>query len=437
MMKTLKIFQLSMTYLLRYRRRYFFLFLALVFGFGIVTVITSVKDGMYENVYRTAQSHYAGDIVIVGYDTGSLQTFHLNQDDISAVFGAIQDMGFTENRTVMRTLFGDKGLIYFNGDALRLKYVIGVDWDRDAFYLDKLDYAESPLAPLSGEDGILISAPAASKLGIRRGDSLILETETYAGQKNTGEFTVAGVVNDSTIFGYHKAYVSRTVLNRLLGYGAGDCSSIGLFLEDRGRIEAVRVSLIAELSKHVQTGPLVFNRDELFREVIAGWAGVKIFVLTLPVYLSEISDILNAMNILTYFLYVMMLLIILVSAAVTYRLILHERTRELGTMRAIGFYEADVVLMLVLETVELGLLSLAAGFVFARLVNWGLGFLSFSWFPSFEIFLHKGRLSALYLPKTTFVNMAALFAILLTAVWFPAFRVSQNPLPKMLTSGSF
>jgi ABC-type lipoprotein release transport system permease subunit len=392
---------------------------------------------MYENVYRTAHSHYAGDVIIVGYDRGSLQVYHLNQDDISVVFRALQDTGLAENRTVMRTLFGEKGMIYFNGDALRLKYVIGIDWDREAFYLDKLDYVEPPLEPLSGETGILISAPAANALGIRRGDSLILEAETYAGQKNTGEFTVTGVVNDSTIFGYHKVYISRTALNRLLGYGADDCSSIGLFLGDRGRIEAARVSLFDELSKHVQTGPLVFDRDELFREVNTGWEGVKIFVLALPVYLSEVSDLLNAMNILTYFLYVMMLLIILVSAAVTYRLILHERTRELGTMRAIGFHEADVVQVLVLETVELGFVSLAAGFAFARLVNWGLGFLSFSWFPSFEIFLYKGRLSALYLPETTFINMAALFAILLAAVWFPAFKSSRNPLPKMLTSGSF
>jgi ABC-type lipoprotein release transport system permease subunit len=437
MMKTLKIFQLSVTYLFRYRRRYFFLFLALVFGFGIVTVITSAKDGMYENVYHTAQSHYAGDISIVGYDIGSWQLYHLGQDEISAIFGVIRDIGLAENRTVTRTLFGEKGMIYFNGDALRLKYVIGVDWDKEAFYLDKLDYAEPPLEPLAGDGGILISAPAATTLGIRRGDNLLLEAETYAGQKNTGEFTVTGVVNDSTIFGYHKVYVSRAALNRLLGYGVDDCSTVGLFLDDRSRVEATRISLFNELSKYVQTGPLVFDRDDLAKDTRVPWEGIKVLVLTVSVYLSEVSDLLGAMNLLTCFLYVMMLLIILVSASVTYRLIFHERMKELGIMRAIGFHESDVAQVLVLETLELGLISLAAGFVFAFIVNWGLSFLSFSWFPSFEIFLWKGRLSALYLPMTTLTNVAALFAILLVSVWFPSFRFSRNSLPKMLTSGSF
>ncbi|MDR1239300.1 MAG: ABC transporter permease [Treponema sp.] len=436
MMKGLKIFQLSAVYLFRYRRRYFFLFLALMFGFGIVTVITSIKDGMYENVYRAAQSHYAGDISVVGYDRDSLQTYHLAQNDIAAVFAALHNAGLAESRTVMRTLFGNKGLIYFNGDSLRLKYVIGLDWDRETIHLNALDYAEPPLESPRGEQEILISAPAAAALGIRRGDRLFLETETRRGQKNAGEFTVTGIVNDSTIFGYHKVYISRTVLNRLLDYGADDCSTIGLFLENRGRVEAARVSLLDELSKSAQTGPLVFDRDELSLAITGSWKGVKIFVLSLPVYLSEVSDLLNAMNILTYFLYVMMLLIIFVSAAVTYRLILHERARELGTMRVIGFYEADVIQALTLEAVELGLVSLAAGFVFARLVNRALGLLSFSWFPGFEIFLQKGRLSALYLPETTLINTAALFAILLLAVWFPAFKSSRNSLPNMLTGGA-
>jgi ABC-type lipoprotein release transport system permease subunit len=435
MMKGLRIFQLSAVYLYRYRRRYFFLFLALVFGFGIVTVITSLKDGMYENVYRAAQSHYAGDISVAGYDKNSAQVDHLGEREISAVFGAVRDAGLAESRTVLRTLFGSRGLIYFNGDVLRLKYVIGVDWDREAFYLDSLDYAEAPLDPLN-EKGILISAPAAAALGIRRGDSLVLEAETYRGQKNTGEFTVMGVVNDSTIFGYHKVYVARTALNGLLGYAAGDCSTVGIFLENRGGVEAARASLQGELAKRVQTGPLVFDRDALSREAGSSWEGIKIFVLSLPVYLSEVSDLLNAMNMLTWFLYVMMLLIIFVSATVTYRLILHERSRELGTMRVIGFYEDDVIQVLVLETLELGLVALAAGFLFARLVNWLLGFLSFSWFPSFEIFLYRGRLSALYLPETMLINTAALFVVLFAAVWFPAFRASRNFLPKMLTGGA-
>jgi hypothetical protein len=68
MEKSLAIFKLGIKYLYRYRRRYYFLLAALIFGFMIVTFITSQKDGMYDSVYYSAQSHYAGDIVAMGYD---------------------------------------------------------------------------------------------------------------------------------------------------------------------------------------------------------------------------------------------------------------------------------------------------------------------------------------------------------------------------------
>jgi ABC-type lipoprotein release transport system permease subunit len=431
--KTLKLLQLAMTYLFRYRRRYFFLFLALVFGFSIVTVITSVKDGMYENVYQAAQSHYAGDLVTLGYDKRFTQWNHLGKNDVIRIFKAAEDTGLNPSRVVLRTNFPDKGIVYYNGAALKLKYVIGIDWDAEEPYFKNLTYASPPLEPLAGDEGMVLSGPVARKLGIRRGDSLILEAETKTGQKNTGNFVVQAIVEDSTIFGYYKAYISRRVLNRLLDFNEDECSNIGFYFNERHNLEEKKALFQQQLEKQVNVGPLVKTRAELDRETSLSWDGVRVFALTIPVYLSEVADLLGAMNILTYFLYIMMLLIILVSASVTYRLILHERTKELGTMRAIGFYESDVRHVLMLETLGLGIVSLIGGFILVGIINWALGFLSFSWFPSFDIFLRNGKLTALYLPATMGVNIAAVFAMLAAAVWFPAFRFSRSPLPLALS----
>ncbi|GHU16831.1 ABC transporter permease [Spirochaetia bacterium] len=432
-MKFIMMLQLALKYLFRYRRRYLFLFLALTFGFGIVTLITSVKDGMYENVYNSAQSHYAGDIITVGVHNSFFQMEHIPKDDIDTILRAIEDTNINPQHTVMRTL-SPNGILYYNGSAVRLKYTTGVDWDTEESYFNSLDYRERRDVP-EGENTILLSVPVAGKLGIRPGDSLILEVETRYGQSNTGVFVVGGIVEDSTIFGYYKAYVSRPVLNRLLLFRRDECSSIGMFLSDRREAETKRIILQNELADTILTSPLIQDRDELVREKDQPWKGVKIFVLGIPVYLSEVAELLAAMNIITYFLYGIMLVIILVSAMVTCNLILHEREREVGTMRAIGFYEGDVRFILILETMALGLLSLAAGFIFALLVSAGLRFIPLSWFPSLEIFMKNGRLTALYLPRTMLINLAAVFCIQLAAVWSPAFRSSRNPLPPMLSGG--
>ena len=164
-----------------------------------------------------------------------------------------------------------------------------------------------------------------------------------------------------------------------------------------------------------------------------GWKGTNVFLFTLPVYLSEIANLMNAMDLLTYLLYTMMLIIIFVSASVTYRLILHERTREMGVMRAIGFYGADIRMVLWTEISILGFVSLITGFLLSAVFSTAASFISFSWFPSFEIFLRNGKLAALYLPGTVLFNILLTLFVLGLAVFIPAMRASNKNLPSLLS----
>lgn len=432
MRKFFALFRLGIKYLYRYRRRYGFLLAALVFGFVVVTFITSVKDGMSDNVYYAAQSHYAGDIVAVGYNSAFYLFYHLEPKEIAAILRAADVSGINPRHRVIRTLFSDKGVVYYNGTAIRLKYVIGSEWEGETHLFNQMTFDGQPVLP-AGDDGIILSATVAGQLGVRQGDSVILETETVWGQKNTGVFIVRGIVRDSSIFGYYKAHISRKSLNSLIGYGDEDCSTIGFFLDDPGTAEQKRKRFQKVLSDQMPTGPLVYNREEMEREIGQSHEGIRAFLYTMPVYLSEVSDLLGAIDSIAYFLYGMMLLIILVSAVVTYRLILHERTKEMGIMRAIGFYGGDLHMVLWTEVFALGFVALVTGFVLVWILGQAIAFLSFSWFPSFEIFMKNGRLKSLYLPKTVLINVVSIFLVLFAAAWFPAFRSSRKPLPDLLS----
>lgn len=437
MEKFFAVFNMGLKYLYRYRRRYGFLFAALIFGFAVVTFITSMKDGMYDSVYYAAQSHYAGDIVAVGYDSysaGAAGAYHhrMERREISAILNAAGAAEIDPEYTVFRTLYGSYGLVHFNGNAVPLKYLMGCDWENERHIFGKMSF-EEPLPLISGDDCIILSVPVARQLDAKVGDSVILEAETRWGQKNTGAFIVKGIVEDASLFGYYKAYVSRLSLNRLVAYNDDDCSSIGFFLDDPSGAGEKRKKLHRALSGEIQVSPLVYDRDEMDRERNVPWDGIKVFLYTLPVYLTEISELLDAMNIITYSLYGMMLLIIWVSAAVTYRLILHERTREMGIMRVIGFYGGDLRLLLWTEIFIIGLVSLAAGFILARIFSWVVSFFSFSWLPGFEIFMKNGKLSAMYLPETTAANVALIFLVLFAVALFPSFRASRKNLPALLS----
>jgi ABC-type lipoprotein release transport system permease subunit len=412
---------------------------ALAFGFCIVTTVTSLKDAMSENLYLNAQGHYAGDIVVAGYDHATQHGHHLDLKTMDAILAAAEEAGIDPRSTVMRTHFGDKGVLYFKGNTVRLKYTTGVDWDNEADYLNSLvssdgaKGADSGGIRSAGEDTIILSAPVAQRLGgVRVGDRVILEVETKWGQKNTGEFVVGGIFDDSSIFGYYKAYVARSTLNELLLHEREECSHIGFFLKDRAEIETMESRLWDILSQSIPLAPLVRDRAGLDRELDMAWQGIRSFVITIPVYLSEVSQMLDALNLLTYFLYTMMLLIILMSAGVTYRLILHERMKDIGTMRAIGFHEADVRRILLIETVFLGTISLAVGFCLSMILTWIVSRMSFSWFPSFEIFMNNGSLRALYRSETMGLNTVAVYAIVIAAFISPTFHSSRAPLAGML-----
>ncbi|MCL2380369.1 MAG: FtsX-like permease family protein [Treponema sp.] len=432
MEKFFVLLKLGLKYLYRYRRRYGFLIAALIFCFAVVTFITSLRDGMYDSLYHNAQSHYAGDIIAMGYNSGFVQSHHLGQGEITAILTAAQAAGINPRYTVMRTLHFENGVVHFNGIAVPLRHIIGSDWDAEAHLFSRKTF-EQPPAPFAGDDGIILSAPTAQILGARMGDSVILETETKWGQRNTGVFVVTAIARDASFFGFYKAYISRVSLNRLMLFDDNEASTIGFFLHDPGRAGQKRQRLHQELAGQVQLLPLVYDREEFARARRDLADGANVALYTLAVYLSEVADMLNAVNVIAYFLYGMMLLIILVSAAVTYRLILHERTRELGTMRAIGFYGADLRLVLWVEVIGVGIFSLLAGFALAGVLGWGVSLLSFAWFPSFEIFMRDGRLMALYLPGTTLANVVSVFLLLVVVTLFPSLRASRKSLPGLLS----
>jgi len=430
------IFRLGTKYLYRYKRRYVFLITALVLGFMVVTFITSTKDGMYDNAYYTAQSHYAGDIVALLYSSSpERDSNRVVGNEISTILNAALAAGINPKHTILRTMLFQGGTVHYNGNAVQLRYVIGCDWKNEDFLFNKMDFEDSS-GSFAGEDGIVLSLPVAQLLGAKTGDRVILETETPGGQKNTAFFIVTKITKDVSFFGYYKAYISRLSLNRLLVYEDEACSSIGFFLDDPDKAEQKRDALRNVLSKQMQTGPLIHHRDEIETARKQITEGDAVFLYTLPVYLSEISDLLDTMNIITYFLYGTMLIIIFVSANVTYRLILHERAREIGIMRAIGFHGRDMGLVLWTEIIVLGIISMIAGFVLANILSWAVSLHSFSWFPGFEIFMHNGKLRPLYLPSTLLINIVLILIILLVLAFFPSFRVTRKELPQLL-SGEF
>jgi ABC-type lipoprotein release transport system permease subunit len=425
---------ISFKYLKRYRRRYAFLFSALAIGFCIISVISSQKDGIEENVYLQAQTHYAGDVIVSGKDRDSHTSDHIDIPAMEKVLNAIDSLPYEVERVVTRTTSVRDITLFYSGESVYMKYIVGLDYENEIQYFNSIDWIGNVHNSLT-DDTIYISSPIADKLKASVGDSVTVQCATRYRRKNTLSFIVGGIIHDTSIFGFYKVYVSRESLNYLLEFEPGEGSVMGVFLKKRSHINAAQTALYTALKDEIST-EAPETRAETNRGFNGDWSGIRLFVLTTDAYLSDVAQLIETLSVVAMLLYTLMLLIIFVSAAVTYRLILHERTRELGTMRALGFKNVDIRDVLMLESVYLVTLAIIAGFILAVAVNFVLGFLSFSWVPSAEMFMRHGRLFPLYLLPTIAKNAIAVYLILLIAVYFPALSVTKQSLPRMLSAGA-
>ncbi|MDQ7773745.1 MAG: ABC transporter permease [Elusimicrobiales bacterium] len=153
--------------------------------------------------------------------------------------------------------------------------------------------------------------------------------------------------------------------------------------------------------------------------------GTTVDVSTMYETASDILKLEHVLNVITLSAVLILFFIILLGVVNTLRMTIRERTREIGTARAIGMQRRDVRDLFLLETLLLTVFSSAAG------VLAGFGAMALISAPVFHpkdnplgMLLVDGRVY--FLP--TFAGIAAsvllIIAIALATAWFPARRAA-------------
>ena len=83
---------------------------------------------------------------------------------------------------------------------------------------------------------------------------------------------------------------------------------------------------------------------------------------------SDVLKLEGALNLITIVAVLILFFIIVLGVINTLRMSIRERTREIGTIRAIGMQKKDVRSIFILETVSLTFISAISGTIFAFIV---------------------------------------------------------------------
>lgn len=106
---------------------------------------------------------------------------------------------------------------------------------------------------------------------------------------------------------------------------------------------------------------------------LSDWHGTVLDVATLPEYAGDVVGLQNALGLVTVVGLAILFFIIQVGVVNTLRMTIRERTREIGTVRAIGMRQADVrgtfVAEVLLLTLAASIVGLLAGFALMGLLG--------------------------------------------------------------------
>jgi putative ABC transport system permease protein len=412
--------------LLGRRRRFFFLGIAVAFGFMIMTVTTGLTEGILSTVRAKGAFYFSGN-VNVSCDTKGDDNRTIDQ----AMLADALKESLGNVKTSFRSIYyGTDAQLFFGGATVRQRRVVGVDWAAERDFVSSLNIVSGSYPADNDERAALISETAAKRLGARVGDELMLLVSGAKG-RDTATFVVRGVFRDSSIFGY-ATYIARSSMNGVLSLPRGYATDLGVMLRD-GRSEARAAErLRAAIAKRADVFPVAYTHAQLSDMSRERLPGKRYIVCTLDAHLSDIKQVLDALMAICYALLAAFLAIVLIGIANTYRVVVFQRSAEIGMMRAMGMSKGRAMGVFVQEAGLLAAVSVVVGLGVGMLVLFGLSRIDM---PSgLDMFLRRGRIAW----ALDFPSIAGIFAVVcsttLIAAWFPARRAAHiMPMEAMRT----
>lgn len=259
------------------------------------------------------------------------------------------------------------------------------------------------------EIAVVLGAGLARAVGARPGDTVTVFGTTPDGVLNAVDATVAGLA-ELPVKELNDRYLATTLpaASRLLNV-EGTVSKLVVMLRPGTRSEDVAVRLRASLAH----AALPFQ--------VKTWQELALFYNQVRILYVGIFGFMGAV----------LVIVVLLACANTMTMAAAERTREIGTLRAIGTPPERIRSMFVAEGVILAAGGCLAGAILALLVRAGLN-ASHIMLPPPPGASHGTPIHVAFYPATYAVGLVVMIATLAAASYFPARRASRIPIVEAL-----
>lgn len=409
---------------------------AIAFGMLVITLLNALTGGVVGNLRENFSHALGGHVFIMGREfTSSGQIVlkirpDLRLDELLAEHRLSIDALTKRSQAMPTIIFGSK-------QTRHLLY--GVDFLEEGRLLESLVVIDGSLSNVfEREDVLILPKPAGERLGVEAGERVLVKLETLTGQQNVGEFFVEALIEDQEQFGISAAYAKRAYLNRLLSLEPEEYQMLNMFVAELSDLEGIARTFRQGLKSQEELEAEEFEQAEQEEgsvtisvagvpvtpaaqpEEITAWEGTRYQVMHINQIMEPVELMVGVLNKVGLVIFLILLLVTMVGITNTFRMIMIERTKEIGTMRAFGMQREQVRGIFLLEALFLGLLGSFGGLLLSGLSAFILGKITFKVDPSMQFFLNRGQISFLFSPARVLVNLALVAATSLLAAYWPA-----------------
>ena len=376
----MNILKIAFRNLNRQKRRSMLLVIAIVFAFLIVTLIDGLSAGARKSLEYQIAKIIGGHVYVTGAEKAADKTEddkaneYLPPESVELVHRIIKEEKIDALYTTVRAQ--RYGTLIFAGNQLTAQ-IAGCKFDEEEALRNSFAFKEGGWENVTIENALFIPQKTAEALNVALNDVILYEMTTLSGQATVAEFQIAGIYQDQSQFDQIQFYANFDYLNKIAEVPAGYAVQMGIFLKDENQQDAVASIFENRLAEY---GPVTsrelaaqFNPtspgQELLRQLNEGkWDGTKYAVMTFYDFAPQMVTLSQTIQWISLGVLLVLLLVTMIGISNTFRMVVHERKGEIGTMRSCGISRGKVSLLFLAEAGFLSVIGAAAGFVLALLV---------------------------------------------------------------------
>jgi putative ABC transport system permease protein len=365
------LFKLALRGLMRNRRRSMVTLLAIALGFAAIVLFAGYTHNVYDGLARQSiHGELLGHLTLSKRGMrkeGKLdpERYMLTASEVSTIAKALKD---EPHVVLVAPRLGLSGLIS-NGRASTIFIAEGIEpaavvrlregslteQERKSGMFEsmkmRLDPGHSEVASLS--TGLV------EMLHLSVGGQAVVLANTLTGQANALDITLGqgfntGNANSNDKFAFVSLDLARTLLD-----AEGRADRLTILLDDVNQTGAMRDALMEKLNK----------------------AGFDVEIQTWQELSDFYTQVHGMFDMIFGFIFSIVLTVVVMSVANSMGMTVIERTREIGTLRAIGLKRGGVVRLFTTESMLLTLIGCITGLLIALGVRWGINMANISYTP--------------------------------------------------------